>query len=245
MDWGRAKTILIVSFLFLNVLLGYQLWVTRFSQTYSETDTASIIEETNKLLAIKNIRVLADVPKDTPKLGQITVKLPEKYRDAKKVTLQQPIKYVNLISRSGLKEVIAKLPVENATAYKLDTALSRDDEYVFYQMMTDMPLFDATLHLYGQKGEINGFKQTKVEVQSGGEHKEQKVISAYTAIRSLAENLPEGSVIADVRLGYHGQQFDSETQVLLPTWRVVLAEGGPYYVQAFNGELERPQEQRK
>jgi len=27
MDWGRAKSVLIVSFLVLNVLLGYQLWL--------------------------------------------------------------------------------------------------------------------------------------------------------------------------------------------------------------------------
>jgi hypothetical protein len=57
--------------------------------------------------------------------------------------------------------------------------------------------------------------------------------------------LPVGSVITDIQLGYHGQRFDSETQPMLPFWRIVLEKGAPYYVQAFSGAVEGNQEQTK
>jgi regulatory protein YycI of two-component signal transduction system YycFG len=245
MDWGRAKSILIVSFLCLNILLGYQLWVTRWEQAQSLSHSAGSIDETNKLLADKKIRLVPEVPKDAPKLKQITAHFPEAYRNPSTVTLSTPVNYVKLLNKTFLRDVLASSGADQADAYRLDSARSRNGVFVFNQIFEDMPLFDINLTLFAQKGQITGFKQSYVEVQSGGEQnaqKEQKVISAYTAIRSLAESyLKEGAVITDIRLGYHGQRFDSDTRPMLPFWRIMLADGEPYYVQAFNGEVEGPQ----
>jgi regulatory protein YycI of two-component signal transduction system YycFG len=113
-------------------------------------------------------------------------------------------------------------------------------------MYDAVPMFDVTLRLFAEKGEITGYKQAFVEVQSGVEQKEQKVISAYTAVRTLVESyLSAGSIIKDIQLGYHGQRFDSETHPMLPFWRVVLDKGDPYYVQAFSGAVEGNQDQSK
>lgn len=71
--------------------------------------------------------------------------------------------------------------------------------------------------------------------------KGQQVLSAYDVLGNLAEYyLPQGSVVADVRLGYHGPIFESETQVLAPYWRVVLSQGDTYYVHAVTGAVEGP-----
>jgi Uncharacterized protein conserved in bacteria len=60
-------------------------------------------------------------------------------------------------------------------------------------------------------------------------------------VRLLAERfLQRGDGIADIRLGYHGQMYESDTQVLAPKWRIVLDNGDIYYVHAVNGEVERP-----
>jgi regulatory protein YycI of two-component signal transduction system YycFG len=79
-----------------------------------------------------------------------------------------------------------------------------------------------------------------VQPESGQKaQKEQKVISPYVALRSLIEYyLPEGSVVTSIRLGYHGQEYNSQTMYMVPYWRVSLGSGEVYFVHAFNGAVE-------
>ncbi|WP_438445152.1 two-component system regulatory protein YycI [Gorillibacterium sp. sgz5001074] len=242
MNWGRAKTILIMAFLFLNVLLGYQLWADRFSPTASERDSATLIEDTEKLLDTKSIRVISAIPKDTPKLSTINVRYPEAYREPKEMELAKPIRFISLMSRTTLREIQSKSLISHFDQYRLDSPVSKDGVYVFHQLYRELPMFDVVLQLFAENGEITGYKQTYVEVKSGGGPNDpsgQKIISAYTAIRTLAESyLSEGAVITDIKLGYHGQLFDSEDQTLVPNWRITLSDGEPYYVHAFTGAVE-------
>lgn len=242
MNWGRAKTILILAFLFLNVLLGYQLWADRFSPTASERDSASLVEETKKLLESKQIRVVPAIPKDTPKLSTINVRYPEGFREPKEVVLPKPIRFISLLSRATLREIETKTSIGRFSAYHLDSSLSKENVHIFHQLYRELPMFDVTLQLFAENGEITGYKQTYVEVKSGGGPEDpsgQKIISAYTAVRTLAESyLSEGAVITDIKLGYHGQLFDSEDQTFVPSWRITLSDGEPYYVHAFTGAVE-------
>lgn len=249
MDWGRAKSILIVSFLLLNLMLAYQLWVNQWYQNAAKSDTADMIQEMDKQLAAKNIRVLVDIPKETPKLSQITVRFRDEFRTDKQVKLQQPVKFVSLFSRATLREIQSKTAIEHFDAYRLDQVTSTDNHYVFHQVYGGLPMFDVSLQLFADNGEITGYKQTYVEVQSGGEPKEkgvQKVVSAYAVIRSLAENyLNEGASITDISLGYHGQLYDSDIQYFPPYWRICVSDREPYYVQAFTGAVEEAKAEGK
>lgn len=242
MDWGRAKTILIVSFLILNVMLGYQLWINRWSQTASGKDTADMIGETNKLLDSKKIRVQIDIPKNTPKLSQITVRYREEYRNGKQVKLSKPVGLDTVLNRNFLRDFANKTQISHLDAYRMDASMNRENTYVFHQTYRDLPMFDVTLQLFTENGQITSYKQAYVEVKSGGEPKDkssQKIISAHAAIRTLAENyLSENAVITDIQLGYHGQLFDSEEQTFVPNWRVTLLGGESYYVHAFTGGVE-------
>lgn len=242
MDWGKAKTVLILSFLFLNILLGYQLWATGWGK--SETNTAYVIQETNELLASKNIQLnVEEVPSDSPLLRSFTVRYDEPSMNASKLSLDTPIPMGNPFNKNFSRDLMAQTPVRHADHYEIDLIRSGNGVYVFNQMVERIPLFDSNLKLYEENDQIVAYKQTYVEVQSGGEQQEQRVISAHTAIRRLAENyLSEGSVIIDVKLGYHGTSFDSETQYMLPFWRIMLSDGSPYYVQAYNGEVDEPRE---
>jgi regulatory protein YycI of two-component signal transduction system YycFG len=245
MDWRRAKSILIFAFLCLNLILAYQLWADRFSQTALNRDAADLEAETKKLLEAKSIRVMPTVPKDTPKLSIINVRFKEEYRTPKEVKLEQPIRFISLLSRSTLREIQNKTALEHFDAYRQDTSIGRKDLFLFHQMYRDLPMFDVTLQLFAANGEITGYKQTYVEVKSGVEPNDkngQKIISAYAAVRSLAENyLSEGAVITDIRLGYHGQLYDSEDQTFVPNWRISLSDREPYYVHAFTGAVEASQ----
>jgi regulatory protein YycI of two-component signal transduction system YycFG len=243
MDWGRAKMVLILSFLFLNLLLGYQMWATRWDPAILNSGTTALKEETRIILASKNIRVLQDIPKEVPKLRQISVKFADNNGNPNLIPLQSPIAFTSFTTKNSLRDLAFKADIPNASDYQLDRSLEQDDVHVFNQMYGDIPMFDVTLQLFTKKGEITGYKQAFVEVQSGVDQKDQKVISAYTAVRTLAENyLPAGSVITDIQLGYHGQRFNSETHPMLPFWRIVLDKGDRYYVQAFSGAVEGNQD---
>jgi regulatory protein YycI of two-component signal transduction system YycFG len=241
MDWGRAKTILIVSFLFLNMILGYQLWMAKSKQMEQSTNTTSLTEELNNVLRIKNIRLAKDLPKETPKLNEITVKFDESIKVNEKVPLKIPMTLATIRSKAG-KDNQARMQIPKLDMYQYDEIASKNGVHIFDQMYGVLPMFEVKIEMFEQNGEITSYRQAFVEVESGGEQKEQTVIPVQLAIRSLVENyLPEGSAIAEVKLGYRGQLYNSQTQYMVPSWRVAMENGDIYYVLAFNGEVVIPQ----
>ncbi|MVP00732.1 two-component system regulatory protein YycI [Paenibacillus lutrae] len=239
MNWGRAKTILILSFFFLNVVLGYLVWAGKEKQTELATDMSSVLQETNKLLKDKNIQLNHELPKETPRLREITFKFAETYKPDIMLQLRYPFKFTNLLNRSTAKEELSKIDIPQLESYQYDPVVSTKGMYVLNQVYNGYPMFDVQLKMYENDTLITSYRQTYVEVESGGEDKEQKVIHAYTAVRSLVDKfLLDGTVITDVRLGYHGQLFDSQTQYMVPNWRVSIDNGDIYYVHAFNGAVE-------
>ncbi|MDQ0918439.1 two-component system regulatory protein YycI [Paenibacillus sp. V4I5] len=144
--------------------------------------------------------------------------------------------------KGASKEVQAQSEIPNFGLYQLDSASSRKGVYVFTQLYGKLPLFDVTVELSENNGEITSYRQAYVEVESGVEQTEQKLIPAQLAVRSLVDNyLSDGTIITEVRLGYHGQPYNSETQPMFPHWRITIDNGDFYYLQAFNGAVESPQ----
>lgn len=245
MEWGRAKTILIVSFLCLNVLLGYQLWVSKIHLKDSNLEIAGIKEEMSQLMREKGIRLEAPMPAETPNLKEITVKFNVNMIPDARMELSEPIAGNLLLNQTEMGEVL-KQQIPHADAYQFDFIASAKEEpnpaevYILNQLYGSYPMFDVRLKLYHMNGAIRAYWQSYVEVHPGSVQKEQKVLSAATVIRSLIEknHLQYEAVIQDVRLGYHGQIFNSETQVLAPFWRIVTEKGDVYYVHAINGAVE-------
>lgn len=242
MDWGRAKTILILSFLFLNMILGFQLWESKSKQTELAADTSGIAIELDRVLRSKNIRISEELPKEVPKLKEITVQFDETKSSKEKVALKTPTTRTSILGRGASKNNQIYIEIPRLEMYQFDGVTTQDGVFSFNQMYNQLPMFPVKLELYEQNGKITSYRQAFVEVESGGEQKEQTVIPAHTAVRSLAEKyLLEGSVITNVQLGYHGQLYNSQTQLLIPTWRVAIDNGLIYYVQAFNGAVDEPQ----
>ncbi|UJF33343.1 hypothetical protein [Paenibacillus hexagrammi] len=78
MDWSRAKTILIVTFLTLNMILGFQLWTSSINkQTEIAADASGTVEELNRVLRSKNIRLTDNLPTELPNIQVINVKFDE------------------------------------------------------------------------------------------------------------------------------------------------------------------------
>jgi regulatory protein YycI of two-component signal transduction system YycFG len=243
MDWSRAKTILIVSFLFLNVILGYQLWNSKSKQTVLAADEEAIIADTRKLLESKNIKLAKEFPTTLPDLKVITVKFDDSTQMNAKQPLSKPEKFNGFINKLTPRLSTFPSGIKNPEMYQYDPVTSKAGSvYVLYQMYGKVPIFDVKLQLYEENGEITAFRQAYVEVESEEDKKEQKIIPSYMAIRSLVENYLNNNVeIKDVSLGYHGLLFNSQTQFMVPYWRVAISNGDVYYIHAYNGALEPPQ----
>jgi hypothetical protein len=102
------------------------------------------------------------------------------------------------------------------------------------------PLFDIHLELYHSEQKIKAYAQDVIAIKPTVDAKEQQVLPAAQALSKVIErNLPAGSIIKEIRLGYHGEIFDdAEMQVASPSWRVLLENGDEvYYVNAMSAEV--------
>ncbi|CAM4219157.1 two-component system regulatory protein YycI [Paenibacillus alkaliterrae] len=236
MDWGRAKNVLIMSFLLLNILLGYQLWLDIREQLNVNVNTAELPQDKVLLMQQKRISLEANLPLETPKLGDLTYLLHSESRNnAEPITLDTPVDSKIIFTKSELVKALGdRIPELDNYAY--DSLNSSVDVFVLHRVVEGHPMFDVRLMLYISNQKITAFQQDRVELLGSGEAKQ--VLPATKVVASLIETyLPDGAVITDIQLGYHGQIFDSEKQVSLPSWRVLLENGPPYYVHAISGEV--------
>lgn len=234
MEWGKAKTILIITFLGLNVLLAYQLWINKNNPVSADIEISA--EETHALLRAKGIRVDRPIPTHTPTLREITVQFDEQFDPEKIIVLETSI--------AEAEEEQLALEIPHAESYQLDVILSDSRKLVYSQLYNDWPMFEVNLNVYKKDDMFYAYSQSYVHVQASEEEREQRILSAFQAVGFLAENyLMNGTVIRDVSLGYHGHSYDLTTQILAPKWRITLDSGDIYYVHGINGAVEVPQKE--
>ncbi|WP_168123307.1 two-component system regulatory protein YycI [Paenibacillus sp. HB172176] len=236
MDWGRAKSVLIMSFLMLNVLLGYQLWLDIREQLHANPNSAELPPDKISLMQQKRISLAANLPLDTPKLADLTYLLHAGTQESiEPVKLDKSVNSALIFTKKELDKALGDQVPELAD-YDWDLHSSQDGVFVLHRMVDGLPIFNVKLELYNSNLKITSYKQDRVEQIERGEAKQ--VLPAAKVVASLIETyLAEGSVITDIQLGYHGQIFDSEKQVSAPSWRVILEDGTVYYVHAISGDV--------
>lgn len=238
MDWSRAKSVLIYAFLILNIVLGYQLWQDVRDQMNTEQDWTSLSEETRRIMDVKQIQVTSKIPSETPSLREITYRYEKK--NSYKNVLDTPIE--SRVLYATKREMVRSLEeaIPHVELYQLDQQLSDESKFVLHQQMVNgLPLFEVMLELYYENREIVSFRQQYAEIEDSKTAQEQKILPASQALDTLIEkNLAPGTVVTDIQLGYHGQVFDTDTQVAAPTWRLLLDNGDIYYMNAINGAVE-------
>ncbi|MBR2569428.1 MAG: two-component system regulatory protein YycI [Paenibacillus sp.] len=241
MDWSRAKSILIYAFLLLNVVLGYQLWQDVQERLSTQLDWTSLSEDAKQMKEAKNIDIPAKIPSETPSLREITYKVIENQQT------RVPLKQVadSKIIYMSQKDFIEGLgdEIHYLEQYRHDMAINEDGVFILHQQLTNgLPLFEVKLKLYYENQKITGYAQQYVEAEESRELEDQKIITASQALGSVIMNhLSVGSIVRDIQLGYHGQLFDTDTQVASPTWRIMLEGGDVYYVNAISGSVEHVQ----
>ncbi|WP_232698036.1 two-component system regulatory protein YycI [Brevibacillus daliensis] len=254
MDWSRTKTILIFAFLILNVFLGYQLYLSKF-QLGLESDTAQNMQwEMENFLAKQNITLKMDIPQETPELNHLYVEYVTSSIDGRELLEQKSyLETTTLVSTflnpieirdpKSPKDVLNLLQdkVKHLEQYKEDVRWSL--EYPNYWQMHDgLPMFVAPLSFQIEGNQIKGYRQTYLLVRNQGSGR--KIISAYTALSSLIEKemIKSGETIDSISLGYYGNKYDADIQVLAPVWRFKHGDKVDY-VNGFHGIIENPANQ--
>lgn len=240
MDWSRAKSVLILAFLVLNVVLGYQLWENVSERLNTGQKLGDLDADTLKMMKERGIGLAssASIPSETPELRDLTYRF-RITGTAEEVALEKPVDSRIIFDE---KELLAQLGgvIPDLVQYQYDQLASTDGVFVLYRMAGGRPMFDVKLELLysNQNQKITAYRQTQVELVDAESSEAHEVLPASKAIVPLVDKyLEEGSVIKEISLGYHGQLFDSETQYAAPSWRVLLENGKPFYVHAISAEV--------
>jgi regulatory protein YycI of two-component signal transduction system YycFG len=243
MDWGRAKSVLIFSFLVLNLLLGYQLWLNVRDQANPNVDLTALPEDTRRIMTEKGIRITASVPGGTPNMGDLQFRY-DGSRGAGRIPLDPQVDSRIVFSERELIEGLGDT-IPDLEQYRFDPSLQTDEAFVFTRIADDGRLiFDVKLELYYSNQKIVAYRQDRIETVAGEETEKQTVLPASKALAPLIDNyLQPGAVIKEIQLGYHGQLFNTDDiQAAEPSWRVLLEDGSVYYINAISGAVATEQD---
>lgn len=243
MDWRRAKSVLILAFLMLNILLSSQLWLEWKERLNTSVDWTSLPPETRAEMQEKNIRFLveAKIPTETPMMREMIYRFRSQAAASgalREIKINSPPETRVVFVEDELKEALGN-EIPDLALYAFDDLISSQGVFVFNRMVGNFPIFKITLNLHYSDQRIQSYSQALVDVWPALDTKEQQVLPASKAIANLIErNLPANSTIKEIHLGYYGQYFpDAESQVVSPTWRVLLESGEIYYMNAFSAEV--------
>ncbi|GEM_PF-5924040 len=233
MDWGKTKSILIITFLLLNALLGYQLYL-----KYLESDHVIWGKESTKeiqeILAEREIIINDEISVDQPMMEFIRTKI-QNYEGE---LTYDSVKYAEL-DEMALIEILGSI-IKNFNEYGYDEhESSANNQHIFYQMKDSYPLYGGQLLVETIGRNQLHFEQAYFEIV--GEGAKRKIISSATALKSAIDLrlIPNNSEIDTLTLGYYGEGVQSILQEIPPVWRVVYKYDdiiNVLHINAFTGE---------
>jgi regulatory protein YycI of two-component signal transduction system YycFG len=225
-NWETTKTWLIVSFLLLDLFLGWQ-WFENRQEMLSYTETnADLLANTKTLLANHGLTLDTAVPTSEPSLptlkGQFAkvsltrvahAAFPGAGRlNATADAVSAPSGSVHLVAPGNWEvtctppravsvhpeDTILKL-VWQGQNYRLDQDLNTTGAMVFDQTYDGYPIFDVTVDASYDGAHLFGYTETELSnIAAASDPK--PVISALDALDSLANSMDKSSVGTDNRI---------------------------------------------
>ncbi|PWA06627.1 hypothetical protein DCC39_17355 [Pueribacillus theae] len=260
MDWSRTKTIFIITFLVLDLFLGFQLYQ---KQTENQFDyiSESFLKIEDKLQSMNiRYRELPEVPKklvhiigqthtftneEISKLKKDGVTIERTDGDKKlRVTYDEP-QSLN-VEGGDLANILPPYTLFSEDYIYSDYLTSEGKELVFVQTYDDRWIYQKEGNANGQitvqldkDGKMISFVQTYLDTNEQGE--EQEILTAIKAIDQLLINnkLKNDDKISFIELGYYSL-VEGDVQVLAPTWLIEVNKERHYYVNAVNGLIDDP-----
>lgn len=252
MDWSKIKTIFILTFLVLDVYLLFQLMRTRDVNQY-EVITEASFEERLKADEIEYVEIPKAAIKDQylsakPKMftkaeidklkGQIaTLKEPG---TTLLVTLEKPLPLNSKFEPAELSTFI-KDNVLYGDNYQFWEKSDKKNTITFFQQYENFPLYN---NIYGMitfnissENKIVSYQQTFLEGIEKLTAKEE-ILSPLKAIETLHQKgmlRPKSKIT--IEHGYATLIQLAASQVLAPTWRIVVDAKESLFVNAFEGQI--------
>lgn len=257
MDWSRTKTIFIVTFMLLNIFLGYQL-----SEKHSQLDELTLPELESRIEE-QEIEIMIDDVEEEFMGAPITAY----QRSFQEVLIEQSLEaqtpqFVNETTIYSVLDSPYRLPNVNLQA-SIDAFLQ---QYVFRGEEYELAVHDEELGIIGiyqtfdgkkideyerdnfhitlelnEEGDIIAYTQRYMNITEQGE--EQELLTPIRAIEVLlndtGEGIGAGSEVTSAELGYYNlMEVEANFQIFAPVWRVVIDEE-THYVNAMTGEVQR------
>ncbi|MCM3764199.1 two-component system regulatory protein YycI [Neobacillus niacini] len=254
MDWSKIKTIFIITFLILDVYLLFQFMKIRDANNF-EVVTETSFEDKLKGQEIKievelpktqiKAQYLSAQPKsftksDLMKLkGQIPVlKDPGTTLIAE---LEKPFQLGNKFEPSELASFI-KENILNGDQYQFGEKDDKKNTITYFQQFENFRLYKningMIVFTVNSDNQIVAYQQTYLEEIERLAAKEE-ILTPLKAIETLHQKgeLKPKSKITNVELGYSTRIQLAASQVLAPTWRIVVNDKDSLYVNAFEGQI--------
>jgi regulatory protein YycI of two-component signal transduction system YycFG len=254
MDWSRIKTIFIVSFLFLDIYLVFQFMNTRSEAKYEFIEEASFEE-----MLKNNDITYSEISQELKKEGYISVK-PKTFakedlapnqilksstgeEDAATIIgqLDKPIKITDKFNPEEFS-IAVKASVQHGERYRFWKKDDTKGTITFYQLYEDKMMYNnlsgKLTFFIDENDEVMLFEQTFIEeVEELSD--EQEILTALGAVEILYNKglLEPKSEITNVELGYSTLIQLAASQVLAPTWRIVVNGGENLFVHGFEGQV--------
>lgn len=256
MHWGQIKTLLIVSFLILDVYLFMQVMEKKEEADIGILEQEpSTIEEQLKAESITYKNLPDEVEEETYisvtqrsfHIEELKGEEPYKNQDTTLLTqhvllsqLNQPVEIDENISREDMEETFNDL-VYYADEYSYWNWNKEANVIVFFQRKEGLPIYynqnGLVLLFLNDKNEIVYYVQTMLdEAETLAEKK--KLMEPIRAIETLynANELKPGDTITKVSLGFHTRvPFEEGVQVFAPIWKVNVNDERDYFVNAIEG----------
>ncbi|WP_159439984.1 two-component system regulatory protein YycI [Bacillus sinesaloumensis] len=253
MDWSKTKTLFIITFLVLNIFLGYQLAQKRDGSQLDLLKEASIDEK----LADEEI-TYETLPKEPKELSYISGKVKIFTEDDVKSLKNQDVNIGTVgVLKSEFQEPV-KLSLTDQVKIQqfLKEHIFEGDKYtmwsvdeeagvvVFVQKYGDYKVFGQSVNISGviylylnEDKEVISYEQTFIPEFE--EHEMETLITPIETLESLFNNnhLKSGSHVSKVEIGYYPLVPYSESQLLAPTWHFVIDDKTSFYVNAIEGQI--------
>lgn len=254
MDWSKTKSLFIVTFLILNIFLGYQLIQKRDS---SQLDILTEAEFAERLATEKiTHEALPNAPKDGPYVsGKVKffteddiINLKNQNPNIENPTILQsvfvePIKLTNLTDTVKLTQIVTD-NIISGDSYVLWNIDEESNRVIFLQKYKDQVIFNQFTNISGililqlnEDNNIVSYQQTLII--DFEEHEKEDILTATETIEILFNNkhLKYGSHISKMEYGYYPLVPLSESQLLTPTWHIVIDDNVDIFVNAIEGQI--------
>jgi len=250
MDWSRAKTIFIISFLILDVFLIYQVTVQKNQNTFDLMKKTSIMD------SIKADDItFPPLPVD-PKteyyiegtmknfkgsdLSSISKKFKITNDNYVHYELEEPYQLNENWTISDIDQFV-KLRAYQGNQYKFWNYDEETNQIIYYQTYRNKTLFQnasgkITIQLNKDHDIV---KYTQTYFENIKEIKEKEIVTAEEALAILykGHHIKTGSKVTGVELGYYTSTSIMTSQLLVPTWHFQINGDTNIFVNAVEGHV--------